>query len=115
MLVMSGLQKQKGRRLGQPCEIWFFGVSFRLQAGRMRLFLIVANTVFVVALFAFFRQEVIATGWSQVDAIPVILFFSVVALACLNVGYILTTRTDKSVIARARRFMRAWKNSADEA
>lgn len=81
----------------------------------MRLFLIIANTVFLIALLVFFRQEMNSIGWRHIDAIPVILFFSVVALTCLNVGYILTTRSDKSVSARMRRFIRLWKSSADEA
>lgn len=79
----------------------------------MRLFLIIANTVLLSGLLFFFRQEM--RHVSRVDLVPVGIFFSVVALTCMNIGYVLTTRTDQSIIARVRRFIRAWKNSADPA
>lgn len=77
----------------------------------MRLFLIIANTVLLFGLLFFFRHEFRHTP--RMDLVPVVIFFSVVALTCLNLGYVMTTRTDQSVIARTRRFIRAWKNSVD--
>jgi hypothetical protein len=76
----------------------------------MRFFLIIANMLLLLGLLFFFRQEM--RHVSRVDWVPVGIFFSVVALTCMNIGYILATRTDQSVIARVRRFVRLWKQSA---
>lgn len=78
----------------------------------MRLFLIVANTILLLCLLFFFREEMRHT--TRIDWVAVAIFFYVVSLTCLNIGYVVATRTDKAFISRVNRFIVLWKRSAGQ-